>query len=60
MKIESQREGVLCAKALLTDVFTHVGTNTDEKRHLSWRSDDEHHTSPEYYQLLSTLLTECY
>ena len=36
-KIESQYEGLLCAKALLTDVFTHVGTNTDEKRHLSWR-----------------------
>ena len=30
-RIESQYERLLCAKALLTHIFTHVATNTDEK-----------------------------
>ena len=34
-KIESQYEGLLCTKALLTHVFAQVAANTDEKRHLS-------------------------
>ena len=47
VKIESQYEGLLCAKALLTHIFTYVATNTDEKQHLSRRWDDEHYVSPE-------------